>query len=164
MLALIVAQTLLMSGSCQERCAADTNRCYSGCGSSKSCNHHCDDRATDCGAQCAKGQANAEAATKAKRPEMPCDVRPNRSGNRTEYHPCSESEAKMFKDALNSPEAKKALKCKNAKGQPMPCKDDMAKEKEIVKDVGRDGLCADANGTPRVCADAQKKVEKTLKK
>ncbi len=163
MLALLVAATLTMPASCEARCASDADRCYANCKSSAKCSKHCEDRSTDCNARCAKDEAKREAKADGQAPGIPCGSKKGRDG-RSQLVPCSEEETKAYKDAFNSPEAQKALKCRDEKGQPTPCKGDLDKAEEVIKAVGADGVCADANGKPVLCPEAQQRVEKSLKR
>jgi hypothetical protein len=163
MLGLIIANLILATANCQQRCAADSNRCYSSCRGSTTCTNRCGDRASDCNAGCSKEKAKAEAA--AKEPGgMPCGAKFSPNGGKEELRPCSEAEAKVFKEAFAAQQLRSALKCRNDKGQPIPCKEDVEKSEELMKDVGENGTCKDERGNPKLCPEDQKKVEARLKK
>jgi hypothetical protein len=154
MLALILASTLAAAGSCQERCATDSSRCYSSCNGGGQCTHHCDSRSIDCNALCAKDEKKQENA--AKRKDMPCPS----SGPGKPSRPCTEAELKPYKDALNSKEVKRTL-CKDKKGQLTPCNPELReKEKEMLQIVKKDGICRDDQGIPHPCPGTAEKLQK----
>ena len=162
MLVVIVAATLSVSASCEQRCASDADRCYSNCRSSAKCSRTCEGRSVDCNARCSKAGAKAEAKADAQSAGIPCGVRKGKDGS-NQIRPCTDAESKLYRDALNSPEAQKALKCRDEQGLPTPCKADLEKSEEVVKAVGSDGICRDASGRPQLCPEAQQRVEKSVK-
>jgi len=163
MLALILTQLLAASQSCEERCAARVDRCYTSCGGQDKCQRRCDGESTSCNAKCAAESERADAAAN-RGPELPCGARPAKGGGRDALRPCSESEAKVLRDAMKSREAKQLFKCKDKAGNPTPCKEDKAKAEELAQELGGEkALCKDADGRPAVCADAAKKAEAAIK-
>jgi hypothetical protein len=164
MLSLLVAATLTLPASCEARCASDADRCYANCNGSAKCSRHCGDRSKDCSAQCAKQEAKREARADAQAAGMiPCGSKKGKDG-RSQLVPCSDAESKELKDAMSSAEAQKALKCRDERGNPTPCKEDLEKADDVVKAVGSDGICAGPDGKPTLCPEAQQRVEKSLNK
>ncbi len=161
MLGVLIVHLLTAAPGCQDRCAADTNRCYAGCGALPNCSRRCDSRTADCNAGCNKTEAKADAAAKAKEPTMPCGSGPV-NGGKAVMIPCSESETKLYKDAMESPAIKQLLKCKDANGRATPCKDDLDRQKAVMRELSKDGQCKDEQGKAQVCPETVKKVQQAL--
>jgi hypothetical protein len=159
MIAVVIVQVLAATASCNQRCADESNHCYSSCGGQKACAHHCEDRSTSCNAGCTKQANKAEAAANAAKPKMPCGTKPGNVQN-PKLQPCDEQQQKLMEAAYNSPQAKQALKCKDKQGRPGPCKSDAEAAKDIMKNFNKDDICVDSDGRPALCPEAKKRFEK----
>jgi hypothetical protein len=127
------------------------------------CSRRCDGRTADCNASCTSNQERADAAARAKEPAMPCGSAPAKQGGKVVMLPCSESDTKLYKEALDSPALKQMLKCKDANGRPAACKEDLDRQKQVMNELNKDSLCKDEQGNAQVCPETMKRVEKVLK-